>query len=99
MDVMATEHSIAGTLVEHTELAKDDMKLRITLCDDGKTLETAVTYMGVGTRVLYQGDSVVAAGRMYNEALKLFAGEGFTGNTAPLDGVDLTDKIVSGRLS
>lgn len=99
MDVMATEHSISGTLVEFTELDKDGQKVRVTLCDSGEILETAVTYMGVGTRVLYQGDSIVVAGRLFNEAVKLFAGHGFSGNTTPLDGLDLAETIYAGRLS
>jgi hypothetical protein len=66
-----------------TEGQKDDVRLQIGLVAnmDG-SVETFVTYVGVGTNVLVEGEGammVAQAVRVYNEAVETFTGQGFQG--------------------
>jgi hypothetical protein len=66
-----------------TEGQKDDVRLQVGLVAnvDG-SVETFVTYVGVGTNVLVEGEGamlVAQAVRVYNEAVETFTGQGFQG--------------------
>jgi hypothetical protein len=73
----------AGFVIATTEGQKDDVRLQVGLVAniDG-SVETFVTYVGVGTNVLVEGEGammVAQAVRVYNEAVETFAGQGFQG--------------------
>jgi hypothetical protein len=66
-----------------TEGEKDDVRLQVGLVAnmDG-SVETFVTYVGVGTNVLVEGEGammVAQAVSVYNEAVETFTGQGFQG--------------------
>jgi len=97
-NVIATENRIAGTLIEHVDMTDGDGKtVRLTLADDGQMLEVAATYLGVGTRVLYQGDSIPDAVRTYNDLLRVVEDAEYHGDTTPLDEDSVAEAVVKAR--
>lgn len=96
--VLVAEPNAADMILVLSEWTDEENKtVVLAICDDGEILEVAATYKDVGTRVMYQGQLVTAATRIYNDLRDAVADSGFAGDGPVIRGMDLSDAITEHR--